>query len=396
MKPRPRQVFIEDVNNKCLSNDYLSECIEAYLGRGGWAAAAGPEQADVIVVTGCNVIELNPDIFRRWADFARAHPDKTVLASGCVPVLGADLPSNFRLLPYGRLVREPALLSAAVGGDTPFELLPADDVLPERVPWWSAAGVDTEDLCYLRISDGCLSACAYCAIRKAKGSVASVDPDRLMREFEAGLERGARRFWLITDDSGAWGKDLGLDLSDLLGRMRARDPQARVFLYGLNPTHLLRLFPKIEPLLDIVCFLLLPIQSGNDRVLGAMRRAYSIGDVLPLVDRIKRAHPSMYVTTEVIVGFPGETRAEFEDSLRAARHFDAAYFSPMTVFPDTPAASLPDRVPKAEIGRRRALAAELGRRLDTHRVLDMGVAFPKEPGQAPASEEPTAVVWVRR
>ncbi len=392
--------FVESINSQCLSNDYISQCIREFLRKAGYRIVRRPENSDVVIVTGCNVMDINPQVAENYARFAHANPSRKVILTGCTPGMESRKKprgGNFYVIPYGRLVRKPRELDRILNAKIPFRFLNAGDVLPGRIPFWAeacSAGRHCR-LCHIVVSDGCLGSCAFCAIKQAKGRVKSVPLSRILSEFEAGLERGIKDFWLQSDDTGCWGMDMGLDISVLLGKMAVRYPSARLFLQ-INPSFFLSLFPKLKRLLGQVRFLLIPIQSGNNRMIRLMNRDYDIGKVLDVIEKAKKLNPDMFIATEVIAGFPTETREEFMDSIHAAVRFDAANFAPMTIFPHTPAAALGGKIEKTEIKRRLEIARVVGKKIRTHEIYDTSsVEFPPIVTTL-GKDKPPPVVWIRK
>lgn len=336
------KVHLVEVNGTCLNSAYLSECLRRYFGANSCELVKVKEEAEVIVLNGCNVVGENADIATSYRDYARLHPGKRVLVLGCAPALGADgeKDAGFEVLPFWRLAREPQLLEAVAGARSPFVFLSLDEVLPKAVrDVWGKE--DGGQLCYLNIGSGCRSRCAYCAIKHGRGPLRSLPADDVLAAARAGAERGRTRFVLVCDDVSCWGEDLGSDLAELLKALRRQHPAARFVLPSFNPQRLALLGPKLEELWASVDFLSLPIQSGSDRLLRLMRRDYEIGPVLDFVRFLRRSHPGLRLNTDVIVGFPTETRAEFAASVRAAKLFDSAVFPVFAPHPGTAAAALP-------------------------------------------------------
>lgn len=339
------RVHLVEVNGTCLNSAYLSECLRRYFGENRCELVAGRDEAEVIVLNGCNVVGDNAGIAAGWRDYARRHPGKKVLVVGCAPALPRDGKDDagFEVLPFWKLAREPRSLEAVAGPG--FSFLDLDEVLPKaaRDVWGKEDG---GDLCYLDIGSGCLSRCSYCAIKHGRGPLRSLPADGILAAAAAGAGRGRSRFVLVSDDVGAWGQDLGSDLAELLAALRERHPSARFVLPSFNPQHLAGLAGRLDAFWDSVDFLSLPIQSGADRILRLMRREYEIAPVLDFVRSLRAKRPSLRLNTDVIVGFPTETRAEFGASVRAAALFDSAVFPVFAPHPGTEAAALPPVDPR--------------------------------------------------
>jgi tRNA A37 methylthiotransferase MiaB len=379
--------YVESLAEICPSNAYLEKCFSVFLERNGYRLVRRREQAQVVVMNGCNANSANPETALKYAEFAKSHPDKTVLVAGCAPVLAGQAKlrgPNLHLLPYRRMLHCPGDVDAAVGAKVPFEFLSADGIEPERnTPFLSAAGVDIAGMHYVRVGDGCTENCGFCAVKSAKGGLRSLPKAEVEAQLEAGLAAGRRRFWLMSDELGAWGRDLGTDLPDLLQSVEARAPEAELFLHNVHPLFFMDRWERLRPLMRQVRFLWLSVHSGSDRVLDLMGRRYEARAVAALVDRLRAANPRMILSTEIIIGYPGETRAEFGESLVAAARFDLVRFSPMMVFEGTPAASQAGRHSDAELESRVRLARSVAERSSTHELCRL-------------PQWPELVVWKRR
>ena len=215
-------------------------------------------------------------------------------------------------------------------------------------------------VCSLRIAWGCASDCAYCAIRVAAGPLRSKPIEAILAEFDAGLAEGFKRFEMIAGDVGCWGRDLGSDIAELLSRVFEREGDYRLIIDDLNPRWLILNQDALVPLLAAntgrIETLMLPVQSGSDAVLAAMRRGYSADELLDCLTRLRAAADGLHLVTHVLVGFPGEGEPEFEHTralLRRVR-FDRVDVYPYADRPHASAADLPGKVPEALVTARSA------------------------------------------
>lgn len=366
MKPpraRRTKVFVEDVNRWCMSSSYLSQCLRTHLRGAAFRFVARREEADLVVVNGCNIVPRNVEIAQAYKDLARACPDKKVIAFGCPPQLSSDggkEPANFHVLSHGSLLRKPEALDALLKTPGRFEFRGADEMLSGMEFEWGGLPFAPEELFYLRISDGCRSHCSYCAIRMAKGGIRSLPLAEIVRRFKAGRGRGGRKVVLLADDAGCWGQDLGLDLGRLLAALVAVDPDCRLIISNFNPEFIEPLWESLRPYWKNVVYLFFSIQSGSDRVLKLMGRDYAIAPVLARLREVRKLSPRIFIITHVIAGFPTETRREYLDSVRAAAAFDSVWLYQFVPFPFTPASRLKDRVPEAEARQRIASTMRRG------------------------------------
>ena len=350
--PSPtKSVHVVTGNNECLNNTYLAACLERFFEGNACTFTHAEAEADVLVLNVCNVLVETPGLIHTYREVARNNPAKHVLVLGCVPG-GVSVPNevpNFHVIPYGKLVRDPALIGPSMGFSSSFALLKAHDALSSVKP---PLPFPPEECCFVTIGSGCEGRCTYCSIRAGRGAARSLDPDEIVADAKAGLANGRFRLVLIADDAGCWGRDLGLDLPHLLGRLRDACPSARFAILDFNPRNLPDIFEGLRPFLSQLDFLYLPLQSGNDRILRLMDRGYRAADILALVGQLRQANPEVLLETDLIVGFPGETRQELLDSVHAAKAFTSAAFIPYVPKADTPACRLPGQLSLSEMKAR--------------------------------------------
>jgi threonylcarbamoyladenosine tRNA methylthiotransferase CDKAL1 len=229
----------------------------------------------------------------------------------------------------------------------------------------------------IKVSTGCLNTCAYCAVRISRGELKSKPVDRIIEEFEEGLAKGYKEFALLGTDVGAYGRDLpaepsndslssiagysgqagqGKTLVDLLRELTKKEGDYTIRIRNIQPRFLLEMLPELREILRSgkISYLSSAAQSGNNRILGLMRRGYKIEDYKEAILSLKREFPKLQIRTQIMVGFPSETEEEFEDSLRLLDEIDYDFvevyqFQPR---PNTEAAAMKDQVP-AKISRRR-------------------------------------------
>jgi MiaB/RimO family radical SAM methylthiotransferase len=248
-------------------------------------------------------------------------------------------------------------------GDRPLRALreaaepvPPSETDPSRVGPASATAE-------IVLAQGCTSACAYCFSRLARGRVSSAPPERVADEVRAAYARGAREIRLASLDTAAWGADRpdGARLSTLLDEVAGIPGDFQVRVGMMSPQTVAPFASAYFAALDrprFFSFLHLPVQSGSDRVLDAMRRGYRAREAAELVDRARRQMPDLLFATDMIVGYPGETDDDFRATLafveeREPEIVNVTRFSPR---PFTPAARLRPVAASAAKERSRALA----------------------------------------
>jgi MiaB/RimO family radical SAM methylthiotransferase len=208
----------------------------------------------------------------------------------------------------------------------------------------------------IKISTGCLDACSYCAVRFSRGRVKSKTIDTVVREFEEGLERGYKEFSLIGTDIGAYGRDLGANLVALLRKLVRKKGDYKIRLRNIQPRFLIEMLPELRETFQSgkIDYIISAAQSGNNRILTLMNRKYRIEDFKKAIRTLNREFPEMKIRTQLMVGFPGETDEEFQDTVRLLDEvsFDFAEVYMCQPRPGTKAAKMEKQIPQKAARRR--------------------------------------------
>ena len=330
----------------CVANKVDSEIIMAALESEGFERVERAEGADVIILNTCAVKEKT--IAHMFSRIRRLPKEgKKFVVTGC---LANVLPNKIRELTP----------SAEIAGPKEWEKLSKilGVPLPER-----KAGVPqlrTEPyIASVVISEGCTGTCTYCATKLARKYITSFRPGDIVRSVREAVEEGRKEIRLTSQDTGAYGVDIGTNLVELLGEILDSVPgDYRIRVGMMNVDHAVRLID--EGLLDvfedprIYKFFHIPVQSGNDRILGLMQRNYTVDDFREVVKRIRKRFPLSSIATDIIVGFPTETWEEFLDSARLIEdlNIDVLNISRYSAIPGTVAARMKGHVSSNEKKRR--------------------------------------------
>ena len=211
---------------------------------------------------------------------------------------------------------------------------------------------------YIQIHEGCSMGCTYCAIQKAIGPLRNSKPvDEVISEFRDGLDKGYGNFRLIGDCAGSYGLDIKTDLGKLLGRISELEGDFTLELTDINPVFLKIIYEPLKTLCrqKRISNLYIPIQSGNDRILGLMHRRYDIEETGRMLRELREAAPKEFrIGTSVIVGFPSESEEEMRDTVDFCNDmaFDWIFCHGFSARPGTPAADLPDQFTAEAVTRR--------------------------------------------
>jgi tRNA-2-methylthio-N6-dimethylallyladenosine synthase len=341
----------------CQMNAHDSERIKGMLESLGLGETSFPESADVLVFNTCTIRE-KPDTrlaayLGNAAAWKRERPDLVVAVGGCYAE--AQRERIFELYPFVDVAFGPGSIPhlgdwiAAGGLALPPGRFGAHEHFAADLPMHRERRFQA----WVQVSMGCNSACAYCIVPAVRGREQSRRPGEIVAEVTRLAEEGVREITLLGQNVNSWGRDLAPDLRTEFGELlRACDavPQiARIRFTSPHPKDFRE--PVIAAMAECtsVCeHVHLPLQSGSSRILKSMRRTYDRNRFLRLVDTLREAIPDLALGTDLIVGFPGETEADFEETLAVTQEvgFDSAFtfiFSPRA---GTEAASLPGQVPE--------------------------------------------------
>ncbi len=357
----------------CKVNQYETQAMERELLRRGHALAPFDGPADAYIVNTCTVTAVSDKKCRGLIRRARKNaPEAVVAVCGCyaqtapeaVSALGVDLVSGSA----GRmdfLDRLEGLLRQRTG-----QVVAVDEALKrrdfERLP---AGGVSGRTRAMLKVEDGCANFCSYCVIPYARGPVRSLPLNEAAEEARRLAGEGYREIVLTGIEISSWGRDLrtGEALIDLVEAVCAAAPRCRIRLGSLEPRTITEDFCTRAARLPNLCpHFHLSMQSGCDATLKRMNRKYDTARFEQSVGLLRRHFREPAVTTDLIVGFPGETEEEFSRSLEFIRRmaFAAMHIFPYSRRPDTPAASMPDQLPNAVKEARAKEAAELAAQME--------------------------------
>lgn len=345
----------------CQMNFADSEFVAGELEARGWRRVEREDQADAILVNACvvrNTAERRA-LGRLWqlAPLKRGRPDRVIAVLGCLAQ--KDGHELLERLPHVDLVVGTRDLPGIGGlldamrrnGSERVVCIEAID----RPVAFSAEPVRRDPLkAMVTIMYGCNNECSYCIVPLTRGREISRPAAEIVAEVERLARRGWREVTLLGQNVNSY-RDDGGDFTDLLRHVAAVDGIARIRYVTSHPKdHSDRLIEAVATTPEICENFHLPAQAGSNRILERMNRGYTREDYLALVERIRAAIPDAVVTTDLIVGFPGETERDFELTLDLARavRWDSAFTFMYSPREGTPAARLADDVPRAEKKRR--------------------------------------------
>jgi MiaB-like tRNA modifying enzyme len=366
-----RSVYAE--NYGCAANKADFEIMLAYILKAGYKISSKPEKADIILVNTCGVKKPTEDrILERLRLFSSLN--KPLIVSGCLPKI--NLNSIMKAAPNVSALLDPysvdkivsALRAAELGergvkffSDKPMVKLGQPKIRLNKV------------IEIIPISEGCLGACSFCCVRFARGTLFSYPKELIINALKEALAEGAREIWLTSQDNGAYGVDIKTNLAELLKCCCTINGKFFIRVGMMNPNHAIKILSAlIDAYKDkhVFKFLHLPVQSGDNEVLRAMNRRYTVEEYKFIIDSFRREIPEITVATDVICGFPSESVKAFEETIKLIEDVkpDIINISKFSPRPNTPAARM-KQLDTREIAYRSRLITEIANEISLERNM---------------------------
>lgn len=347
----------------CQMNVHDSERISGLLDEAGFIPAAEGQQADIVVFNTCAVRE-NADnkLYGNLSFLApvkKANPAMQIAVGGCLAQ--KDQALILKKAPYVDVVfgthnvgSLPVLLERArVEEESQIEILESLEHFPSTLPARRFSAFSA----WVSVSVGCNNTCTFCIVPTLRGIEKDREPTDIMREVRTLVDQGVIEITLLGQNVNAYGVDFGdreafaslireCGKVEGLERVRFMSPHPRDFTDDV--------IDAMAQTANAMPHLHMPLQSGSNKVLQQMRRSYRTDRYLGIIERVRKAIPKSQITTDIIVGFPGETEQDFQDTLQLCTEarFSAAYTYQYSKRPGTPAATMPDQVPAEVVGER--------------------------------------------
>ena len=339
----------------CSHNVSDSEFMAGQLGAYGYELSDDPDAADVWVVNTCTV--KNPSQSAMNTTIAKAkRADKRLVVAGCVPQgdKNARELDGLSVVGVTQIDRIVEVVERTLEGHAVRLLekkaLPSLDLPKVR---------RNSHVEILPLSTGCLGACTYCKTKHARGDLGSYAPEALAARVATAVAEGVTEIWLSSEDTGAYGIDLGTDVTRLFRDLTIAlptDGSCMLRLGMTNPPYILAHLPAVAEAMrhpSVYAFLHVPVQAGSDVVLNRMRREYTVAEFEEVCDYLLAAVPDITIATDIICGFPGETDEDWNRTMALCRkyNFREVHISQFYPRPGTPAARM-KRVDTKEVKRR--------------------------------------------
>ncbi|KAH9692322.1 threonylcarbamoyladenosine tRNA methylthiotransferase [Citrus sinensis] len=321
----------------------------------GYALTDNSEEADIWLINTCTVKSPSQSAMDTLIAKCKS-AKKPLVVAGCVPQGSRDLKEleGVSIVGVQQIDRVVEVVEETLKGHEVRLLhrkkLPALDLPKVR---------RNKFVEILPINVGCLGACTYCKTKHARGHLGSYTVESLVGRVRTVIADGVKEVWLSSEDTGAYGRDIGVNLPILLNAIVAELPPdgSTMLRIGMtNPPFILEHLKEIAEVLRHPCvysFLHVPVQSGSDAVLSAMNREYTLSDFRTVVDTLIELVPGMQIATDIICGFPGETDEDFNQTVNLIKEykFPQVHISQFYPRPGTPAARM-KKVPSAVVKKR--------------------------------------------
>lgn len=305
----------------CAANQNNSEIIQGLLERQGFIFVSRPELADMIILNTC--IVKGPTMQRMISRIKELARFRFLIVTGCMPDV-----ESFRIKNLAKQVNSHVKL-CLVGTKHIHEIAKAikniekEPILisqKKEVKLCLPKTPKRKNIGIIQISEGCQGNCAYCIIKFAKGKLFSYPQDKILKNIKQDLI-SCDEIWLTSQDNAAYGADIGTgksQLPQLMKKILKIKKNFKIRLGMMNPSSLL---PVVDEMIEtykdskMKKFLHIPVQSGSNKILRLMNRKYNIEDFLYIVEKFRRQIPNLVLSTDIIVGFPQETREDFQKTL---------------------------------------------------------------------------------
>jgi len=342
----------------CQMNVHDSEKLAGMLNAMGYVETQNLEEADLIIFNTCAVREhAESRVYGNIGPLKRLKdkkPELIIGVCGCMPQQLEVAQKLAKVFPFLDIIfgtkslhKFPQLLYKAITTKkTVIDVAEDEDVVVEGIPTARREGVSA----FVNIIYGCNNFCSYCIVPYVRGRERSRRPEEIIFEIQQLAANGVKEVTLLGQNVNSYGKDLpdGIPFYKLLEKVNAIEGIERIRFVTSHPKDLSdELIFAMRDLEKVCEHIHLPVQSGSTRILRQMNRHYTKEDYLRLVEKLKENIPDIAITTDIIVGFPGETEEDFEDTLDVVRkvEFDSAYTFIYSKRKGTKAAQMPNQVP---------------------------------------------------
>lgn len=374
----------------CQMNVYDSDRMMRRLAEDGFISAPSIETADLVIVNTCAIrekaVQKVHSFLGRMRAMKKKNPALTVVVAGCVAqqqgaALAARFPEVDVVMGTHAVERLPELLRRAKAEGMPLVDVALTETIHERPVAPSLIHGEREVTGFVTIMRGCDNYCTYCVVPYVRGREISREPGAIIAEIENLARSGVREITLLGQNVNSYGVKEGLtSFPELLARVNDIEGILRIRFVTSHPKDLSdALIASFGRLAKLCGHIHLPVQSGSDAVLKRMNRKYTRAAYLEKIAKLREVLPDIAISTDFIVGFPGETEADFNDTLALMQdvRFDSLFAFAYSDRPEAPAARFTDKVPADVIYSRLQDLLDLQKKITAaQRAALIGRVFP--------------------
>ncbi len=384
------------LTNGCPENRIDGARTEQFLIQNGWEITRDTKRADLIIFNACGLTESSQEssiLIIKKLDKEKLTGSKLIVC-GCLPrinkkrvkqihhgdiIEGEDITKLSKVLEINNISKKVCAnyLTEFVNHESSLKdkiiqnLLKIKDpsalnillnkitkrkIIAKYRKLWKTANIVQPNTSYIKISSGCSNSCSYCAVKISRGNTASKPIVEVKKEFIEGLKLGYKKFSLIGTDNGSYGHDIGTNLVMLLTEMVSINEDFLINIRNVNPNFIIKKLPELLAIFRSgkIAHLTTAVQHGNNRILKLMNRGYTIEDFKFSIKEINKINPNLKIRTQIMVGFPGETKKEFNDCMKLIDEikFDFVEIYQYSPRPGTAAYEMKNNITKSECHRR--------------------------------------------
>jgi tRNA A37 methylthiotransferase MiaB len=388
------KVFLDSACVNCKPNSILGSRVYKYLLSNGHTIEKSSTQADFIIINTCGFNEFHEKLsiraFEKYS--AQKKPGGKIISLGCLNRINTELIKKtqldiilisdlteldsifFRTMRFAEMdeacISDAELPRLWKSSDRCFEFFDKLYLLAGKGLYLftrTKPGIQRKikqaldeaykrDKFFVEIAQGCCNNCSYCVIKKARGPMKSRSIPSILKDVDR-LYQASKNLYLVADDCGGYGLDIGTDLFSLLDAINSRYPGLGIDLCYINPSWLeknkakyLDLFKKVR-----INSVNISMQSGSDKIIGLMNRKYSVQNILDILGELREVSPQTLFWTHVMIGFPGETREDFQQTLSLVEHFDLVSKFLYSERAGTASVAMQPKIPRRTMAFRRSL-----------------------------------------
>ena len=301
----------------CTANQNNTEIMKGLVRSAGLEITNNPDISDIILINTCIVKEpTEKKIERRISDLRKKYSEKPIIIAGCMPEVRNEKlkQENIYLLGIHHLHSLPLLIKKIYNSKyQEQEFLTYEPEVKLLKP-----KISKKDIGITQISEGCQGNCSFCIVRIAKGKLFSYPEEKIIENIKNDLKH-VKEIWITSQDNASYGLDRGKrELPELMKKILELKSKFKIRLGMMNPENVLPILSKLIEIYKnekLKPFLHIPVQSGSNNILKSMNRRYSIKDFLFIVNKFKKEIPDLFLSTDIIVGFPEETEEDFQETL---------------------------------------------------------------------------------